>query len=71
MGTLKQKAICQDCSERIADEEDIYGTEVRERASFWITMEHMKKQELIQHIKSKDCPDCNSENWILTDESRM
>lgn len=33
MGTLKQKSICQHCSERISDEEDSYGLEVREKSS--------------------------------------
>lgn len=70
MGTLEQKVICQDCYERLGEEEDTDGLELRHEASFWVEMEFMTKQELLQHIKSTECPECNSDNWRLTDESR-
>lgn len=71
MGTREQKARCQDCFERVSEEQDVDIYKQREKSSFWIEMEFMTKDELIQHIKSTQCPECGSDNWRLRDETRM
>lgn len=71
IGRRVQAARCHDCPEP-SDEEGEYG-DIGELDSnqFWIKMEWMDKQELIEHIEDTVCPDCGSDNWELTDRSTI
>lgn len=60
MGTRQHQCVCLDCLDEVAGYES---------ATFMITMEHMNKDELLEHIEKTTCPDCGTDNWQLTDHS--
>lgn len=71
MGTRQHKLRCLDCYEKYKESSEYNSFEVFEESSFWIDMEHMGKDELLNHIEDTSCPECGSDNWQLTDESEI
>lgn len=57
MSELCNIAVCRDCENNpnVQDPE------------FCIVLEYLNKEEIIKKIKETKCPECGSENWVLTD----
>jgi len=66
MGTRQGMAICKDCRKNKKAISDSYDD-----GEFWIVLEWMDKEKLIDHIKETECPICGGNNWYLTDSSQI
>lgn len=71
MGTRRQLFYCRDCEEeeRESDEEIPIGGD--RKSEFWVRMESMERERLIEHIENIECPECGSKDWFMSDTSQI
>lgn len=66
---------CLDCIEKYGDDPDVEREDIaagfKTPPHFYERMEHMTKEELLEHIEDIECHHCGSENWRITDYSQI
>lgn len=68
MGTTEALLLCKDCFEKNKEQlGEEFSNRAREVSEFRMKVQHMNKEEFVEHAKNTSCPDCGSDNWKVTD----